>query len=79
MRVIPTNIIRERRDPLIVLKEKKSKITLLNPDKKLFLEVKVDGELYAVTETQERKFLTQMSSFRRCKSCVRNKGQNFGS
>ena len=55
MRVIPTNIIRERRDPLIVLKEKKSKITLLNPDKKLYHEVKVDGELYSVTETQERK------------------------
>lgn len=55
MRVIPTNIIRERRDPLIVLKEKKSKITLLNPDKKLYHEVKVDGELYAVTETPERK------------------------
>ena len=55
MRVIPTNIIRERRDSLIVLKEKKSKITLLNPDKKLYHEVKVDGDLYSVTETQERK------------------------
>lgn len=55
MRVIPANIIRERRDPLIVLKEKHSKITLLNPDKKLYHEVKVDGDLYSVTETQERK------------------------
>ena len=45
MKIIPANIIRERRDPLIVLKEKKSKITLLNPDKKLYHEVKVDGEL----------------------------------
>lgn len=55
MRDIPTNFIRERRDALIVLKEKKSKITLLNPAKKLYHEVKVDGDLYAVTETTERK------------------------
>ena len=55
MRDIPANIIRERRDALIVLKEKKSKITLLNPDKKLYHEVKVDGDLYAVTETTERR------------------------
>lgn len=55
MRDIPANIIRERRDSLIVLKEKKSKITLLNPDKKLYHEVKVDGDLYAITETQEKK------------------------
>ena len=55
MRDIPANIIRERRDALIVLKEKKSKITLLNPDKKLYHEVKVDGDLYAVTETAERR------------------------
>ena len=38
MRFIPANIIRERRDSLIVLKEKKSKITLLNPNKKLYHE-----------------------------------------
>ena len=55
MRDIPANIIRERRDSLIVLKEKKSKIMLLNPDKKLYHEVKVDGDLYALTETQEKK------------------------
>ena len=55
MRDIPVNIIHERRDALIVLKEKKSKITLLNPDRKLYHEVKVDGDLYAVTETSERK------------------------
>ena len=55
MKIIPANIIRERRDPLIVLKEKKSKITLLNPDKKLYHEVKVDGELYSAIETQERR------------------------
>jgi hypothetical protein len=55
MRDISANIIPERRDALIVLKEKKSKITLLNPDRKLYHEVKVDGELYAVTETSERK------------------------
>lgn len=55
MRFIPANIIRERRDSLIVLKEKKSKITLLNPNKKLYHEVKVDGDLYAITETMERK------------------------
>ncbi|MBO4464935.1 MAG: hypothetical protein J5797_12185 [Prevotella sp.] len=55
MRDIPKSIIRERRDALIVLKEKKSKITLLNPDRKLYHEVKVDGDLYAVTETSERK------------------------
>ena len=55
MRDIPASIIRERRDSLIVLKEKKSKITLLNPDKKLYHEVKVDGDLYAITETQEKK------------------------
>ena len=55
MRNIPDSIIRERRDSLIVLKEKKSKITLLNPDKKLYHEVKVDGDLYAITETQEKK------------------------
>ena len=55
MRDIPTSIIRERRDSLIVLKEKKSKITLLNPNNKLYHEVKVDGNLYAITETQERK------------------------
>ena len=55
MRDIPANIIRERRDSLIVLKEKKSKITLLNPDSKLYHEVKVDGDLYALTETQDKK------------------------
>ena len=55
MREIPTIIIRERRDSLIVLKEKKSKITLLNPNKRLYHEVKVDGDLYAITETQEKK------------------------
>jgi len=55
MKNIPANIIRERRDPLIVLKENKSKIILFNPDKKLYHEVKVDGELYSVTETQERR------------------------
>lgn len=55
MRDIPAYLIRERRDALIVLKEKKSKITLLNPAKKLYHEVKVDGDLYAVTETTERK------------------------
>ena len=55
MRDIPDSIIRERRDSLIVLKEKKSKIMLLNPDKKLYHEVKVDGDLYALTETQEKK------------------------
>lgn len=55
MRDIPAGIIRERRDAQIVLKEKKSKITLLNPKKKLYHEVKVDGDLYAVTETTERK------------------------
>ena len=37
------------------MKEKKSKITLLNPDRKLYHEVKVDGDLYAITETSERK------------------------
>ena len=55
MREIPERIIRERRDSQIVLKEKKSKITLLNPDKKLYHEVKVDGDLYAKTETTEKK------------------------
>ena len=55
MRDIPANIIRERRDSLIVLKEKKSKITLRNPKKKLYKEVKVDGDLYAITETNEKK------------------------
>ena len=55
MRDIPSSIIRERRDSQIVLKEKKSKIVLLNPQKKLYHEVKVDGDLYAVTETQEKK------------------------
>ena len=55
MRDIPTNIIHERRDTMMVLKEKKSKITLLNSDKKLYYEIKVDGDLYAVTETNERK------------------------
>ena len=45
MRDIPANIIRERRDSLIVLKEKKSKIMLLNPDKKLYHEVKVDSHI----------------------------------
>jgi hypothetical protein len=55
MRDIPANIIRERRDAMMVLKEKKSKITLLNPDKKLYYEIKVDGELYTVSETNERK------------------------
>ena len=55
MRDIPANIIRERRDSLIVLKEKKSKITLRNPQKKLYKEVKVDGDLYAITETNEKK------------------------
>ena len=55
MRDIPESIIHERRDTLIVLKEKKSKITLLNPSRKLYYEVKVDGELYAITETQEKK------------------------
>lgn len=55
MKDIPASIIRERRDVQIVLKEKKSKITLFNPDKKLYHEVKVDGELYAITETQEKK------------------------
>ena len=52
MRDIPKEIIRMRRDAQIVLKEKKSKITLLNPNKKLYHEVKVDGDLYAITETQ---------------------------
>lgn len=55
MKDIPANIIRERRDVQIVLKEKKSKIILLNPDKKLYHEVRVDGDLYAITETQEKK------------------------
>ena len=55
MRDIPKSIIRERRDSQIVLKEKKSKITLLNPEKKLYYEVKVDGDLYAITETTEKK------------------------
>lgn len=55
MRDIPKEIIRMRRDAQIVLKEKKSKITLLNPNKKLYHEVKVDGDLYAITETQEKK------------------------
>lgn len=55
MKNIPASIIRERRDVQIVLKEKKSKITLLNPNKKLYHEVKVDGDLYAITETQEKK------------------------
>ena len=55
MRDIPANIIRERRDSLIVLKEKKSKITLLNPQKRLYKEVKADGNLYAITETNEKK------------------------
>ena len=55
MRDIPKSIIRERRDSQIVLKEKKSKITLLNPEKKLYHEVKVDGDLYAITETTEKK------------------------
>lgn len=55
MRDIPANIIRERRDSLIVLKERKSKITLLNPSKKLYHEVKVDGDLYSFTETQEKR------------------------
>lgn len=55
MKNIPSNIIRKRRDSQIVLKEKKSKITLLNPDKKLYHEVKVDGDLYAFTETNEKK------------------------
>lgn len=55
MRDIPKEIIRQRRDPQIVLKEKKSKITLLNPSKKLYHEVKVDGDLYAITETLEKK------------------------
>jgi len=55
MREIPSNIIRKRQDIRIVLKEKKSKIILLNPDKKLYHEVKVDGDLYAVTETAERR------------------------
>ena len=55
MRDIPESIIRKRRDSQIVLKEKKSKITLLNPDKKLYHEVKVDGDLYAKTETTEKK------------------------
>ena len=55
MRDIPESIIRARRDSQIVLKEKKSKITLLNPDKKLYHEVKVDGDLYAKTETTEKK------------------------
>ena len=56
MRDIPANIIRERRDSLIVLKEKKSKITLLNPQKRLYNEVKADGNLYAITETNEKKW-----------------------
>ena len=55
MRDIPASIVRERRDSLIVLKEKKSKITLLNPNKKLYHEIKVDGDLYAITETQEKR------------------------
>ena len=55
MRNIPESIIRKRRDSQIVLKEKKSKITLLNPEKKLYHEVKVDGDLYAITETKEKK------------------------
>lgn len=55
MREIPASIIRERRDSQMVLKEKKSKIILLNPDKKLYHEVKVDGDLYAITETKEKK------------------------
>ena len=55
MRDIPKEIIRTRRDSQIVLKEKKSKIILLNPDKRLYHEVKVDGDLYAITETQEKK------------------------
>lgn len=55
MRDIPVSIIRKRRDSLIVLKEKKSKLTLLNPKKKLYHEVKVDGNLYAITETKEKK------------------------
>lgn len=55
MRDIPANIIRKRRDAQIVLKEKKSKITLLNPAKKLYHEVKIDGDLYTVAETSERK------------------------
>lgn len=55
MREIPKSIIRERRDSLIVLKERKSKITLLNPEKKLYHEIKVDGDLYAITETHEKK------------------------
>ena len=55
MKVIPQNIIRERRDTQMVLKEKKSKITLLNPNRKLYHEVKVDGDLYAITDTTERR------------------------
>lgn len=55
MKAIPQNIIRERRDTLMVLKEKKSKITLLNPNRKLYHEVKVDGDLYAITDTTERR------------------------
>lgn len=55
MRYIPVNIIRERRDPLIVLKERKSKITLLNPNKKLYHEVKVDGDLYAATDVSIKR------------------------
>ena len=55
MRNIPKGIIHKRRDSQIVLKEKKSKITLLNPDKKLYYEVKVDGDLYAITDTKEKK------------------------
>jgi hypothetical protein len=55
MRDIPVSIIRKRRDSLIVLKEKKSKITLLNPQKKLYHEVKIDGDLYTFTETKEKR------------------------
>lgn len=55
MRDIPANIIRERSDAFIVLKEKKSKITLLNPEKKVYREIKVDGDLFSVTETTKRK------------------------
>jgi len=55
MRNIPAKIIRERREPQIVLKEKNCKITLLNPDRKMYHEVKVDGDLYAFTDTQVRK------------------------
>lgn len=54
MRDIPVSIIRKRRDSLIVLKEKKSKITLLNPQKKLYHEVKIDGDCILLLKPKKK-------------------------